>query len=97
MAPSVLPGNLRVGDRWMIRSLDPTAYAVRSAWATVVGTESIAVGGREISAFVITIPYGSQEVRIWARPNGEVLKQKLFGFTFVREEPEPEADQSKRP
>lgn len=82
---------LRVGARWAIRSLDPATYAVRTAWAKVVGRESLTIEDTTYDAYLVTIPYGGYEVKIWADRDGEILKQKIFGFTFVREDPPADA------
>jgi hypothetical protein len=92
MGPMVLPAKLEPGVKWPMRSLDPTTYTVRTAWATVKARETITVEGRDIAAYLITIPYGTSEFKVWATKDGEVIKQKFFGFTFVRESPDvPEA------
>ncbi len=90
LAPVFALPDLHVGKRWMMRTLDPATYAVRAVWAEVEGKESLSISGREYEAYLIKIPYGSYEVKVWATPDGEVLKQKVFGFTFVREEPPAE-------
>lgn len=87
LAPSFTPSRLRVGEKWAVRSIDPMNYRVRTAWATVSGRETIEVDARPVEAFLITIPYGAQEVRVWTDSSGQVLKQKIFGFTFIRETP----------
>jgi len=85
MGPMVLPPKLSKGVRWPVRSLDPTTYTVRTAWATVHDKETITIDGRDVRAYLITIPYGTSEIKVWAEDNGEVLKQKFLGFSFVKE------------
>ena len=96
--PMMTPSPLRVGMRWAVRTLDPTPpYALRTAWASVVRREPILVEGEERPAFLITIPFAAHEITAWADRDGRILKQKTFGFTFIREEPEPEAENSENP
>jgi hypothetical protein len=85
MGPMVLPPKLSEGVKWPVRSLDPMTYTVRTAWATVRGKETIAIEGRDVKAYLITIPYGTADFKVWADENGEVLKQKFLGFSFVKE------------
>lgn len=86
LSPALAPGDLRLGRRWVIRTLDPTTYTIRSVWAEVVRREPVTLDGETTDAYLIEVPYGSQKVKVWADRNGEVLKQKVLGFTFIREE-----------
>ncbi len=90
LAPILAVSELHVGKRWIIRTLDPTTYTVRAVWAEVVAEEPVSIGGTQHEAFLIKIPYGSYEVNVWATPDGEVLKQKVFGFVFLKEQPSPD-------
>ena len=82
---------LRVGARWPIQSLDTTTYTLRTAEAEVVAEEEITLGETRHNAYRIEIAYGASKMLVWATEDGDVLKQKIFGFTFIREEPPPDA------
>ena len=95
LGPALALPELDIGKRWAIRMLQPPSYTMQTAWAEVVGTEKITLNGEEHETFVIKIRRGSDvdagSVTVWASPEGEILKQKIFGFIFVREEPPPDA------
>lgn len=85
MGPMMLPAKIEPGVRWPVRSLDPMTYAVRTSWATVHKKETIEIEGAEVQAYLITIPFGNMELKVWANDEGQVLKQKFLGFSFIRE------------
>lgn len=93
MGPMVLPPKLAPGVKWPVRSLDPMTYAVRTAWATVHKKETVSIDGQDVQAYLITIPFGTAELKVWANDDGEVLKQKFLGFSFVREALQTPVDQ----
>ena len=82
---------LSVGLRWKIHSLDPISRTVKVSTAEVIGKETVRLHGEDVEAFIIRIPYGTTETRIWAGPDGDVLKQQVLGFTFLKEEPPSDA------
>lgn len=82
---------LDVGMRWQFRTLDPFSRRVRVSEAEVVGTEPITLGSETVQAYRIRIPYGTSEITVWADEDGAILKQKVFGFTFIREPPPSDA------
>ena len=88
--------DLHVGARWAVRTLDPVGYTVRTAWAEVVGTERLIIDKQEYDAYLVEISHGFFKVKIWADRNGEILKQKMLGFVFVREDPPADALERKR-
>jgi len=90
------PGNLTVGMRWPIRSVDPFSRSVRVTHAEVTGIDTLRVGDRSVRAFVIRVPYGSNDMTVWADEEGNVLKQTLFGFTFLKESPPSDVFERRR-
>ena len=95
-AQAFVPRTLKVGMRWPIRTLNPFTRGVQVSMAEVVGMDTVVIDDAEIAAYVIEVSYGSSTMTIWADEDGGVLKQQLFGFTFIREAPPPDAlDRSK--
>ncbi len=78
---------LKMGAAWRITVLDPLTRSIRVLPAKVVDREFVAIGGRTYDAYVIRILYGTSETKVWATPKGEILKQTMLGFTFLREDP----------
>ena len=91
MAPNLSLRDLKVGKKWMIKSLDHTSYTISNVWAEVVGRQEIVLGGKKFDAFEIVVSHKLFDLRIWATADGEILKQQFLAFTFVREEPSAEA------
>ena len=83
--------DLRVGARWQVQSLDSMTWSLRTAEAEVVAKEEITIDETRYTAYRIEIAYGASKILVWANEDGDVLKQKIFGFTFIREEPPPDA------
>ncbi len=82
---------LAVGESWQFRTLDPFSRSVRTSEARVTGRETVTINGENIEAYLIVIPHRTAETKIWASGDGEILKQKIFGFVFLKEEPLPDA------
>ena len=78
---------LRLGARWPIRTMQLGSYTVNTAWAEVVAREELVVGDTTYDAWRIEVAYDNYKVQIWADAEGTILKQTLFGFVFLREEP----------
>jgi len=78
---------LHTGLRWKIHTLDPISRMVRVSTAEVVGKEMVRRHGEDVETFVIRIPYGTTETRIWANSDREILKQQVMGLTFLKEDP----------
>jgi len=83
--------DLRVGARWAVRALDPASGAVRTEWAEVVRKEPVTVEEKNYDAYLIHISHGAATLEAWADSDGRILKQRIFGFTFIREEPPADA------
>ena len=88
LSPSFTPTQLRVGETWAFSTFDPLSYGVGTATAHVTGRERIKLDGAEEDTFVIQLASGSYEATVWANPQGEVVKEKVLGFTLLREEPD---------
>lgn len=86
-APGLSLRDLRVGKKWRLKNLDYLTYTVDSAWAEVVGKETLAWAGEDVEAFVIVVSRGHYTTRIWARADGTILRQQFMAFNLIREPP----------
>jgi hypothetical protein len=96
-APTFVPAKLRVGESWPVNTLGLGSNGIQNGTATVLRTERIETEGATQEAFVIGIKYGTYETTAWVNSEGEVLQQKLLGFTLMREKPSAEAERDERP
>jgi len=90
MTPTLAVGELAVGKKWLVKELDQMTGSVTGVWAEVLRKETLTLDGMTHEAFVVQLSRGLLTVQVWVNAEGEVLKQQLMGFTFVREEPSAE-------
>jgi hypothetical protein len=84
MAVGALP-NLRVGQSWQIKMLDPLNFQFNTATARVTSKERILLRGHRYTTYRVELDRGVKIGTAWVNSAGDVLKEEAFGFVMVRE------------
>ncbi len=87
MSVGTLP-NLRVGQTWYFKILDPITFRFSTATANVKKKTEILLGRRErrsYTVYEVELSHNQAVARAWVTESGEVLKEESFGFVLIRE------------
>lgn len=78
--------NLSIGREWSIEWMNPLSSSKpEPAQAKVEAKEMLAIEGKNIETFLVTLEYQKTLFRLWVDMKGEIVKYSGFGFTLIRE------------
>lgn len=77
--------DLYEGKSWRLTTLNPVTFKPEDARARVTRRERIEIEERSCDAFVVEVDYGTYRIVLWADEQGEILKQKVMGLTYIHE------------
>lgn len=89
--PSGKLKHLTEGDSWRMSALNPATFTLTQTRARVTHSECLELDGGPRLAHVVEYDYGVYKTLLWVDAQGEILKERLLGFTCVRE-PVPDAE-----
>ena len=73
-----------VGTKTTYYQLDPTSAVFEKHTATYHGLRKLKIGGKDVSAHVITSTGGGETVKVYFTSKGELLKLESPQFTLVK-------------
>ncbi len=76
------------GKRLRFPVMSPASMTSDFMEIEVLGTDRITVMGMERETYKLRATFTGTEITIWAKPDGETLKQEAMGFTYLKESEE---------
>jgi len=70
---------------WRVRLLNPLSMEMETCRARVTHRERIRAGDRWVPVYVVEVGRTILPTTLWVDDSGEVLRQKVMGFVFVKE------------
>ena len=92
LSPLVALPPLREGMKWSVTVVDPLSFKPSEIELEVVRRETLHWEGRDVETHVLKVGPDYLKAQAWVSPEGDVLKETLFGLTFIKERPPSEAD-----
>lgn len=77
--------NIRPGQSWQFKTLDPMSFELRTGLARVVKRAKVQLRGAWYDTFLVELKQGQMTAMAWVDSSGQVLKQEAFQVSMVLE------------